>query len=196
MFFFVFGFPQERLALGRVRRGNRMRRLLDPGEHFGAEPEGRAERELDVDPHGKPHVVVQQRPEHERQPLVGQQHVVRVVLYVVHAPAVPRAQPLLHVGHAARVVQVRHERVEVEHRRDGLHAVDQHLDHPVELRGGPPQRRSVIVFQNDGARASHLFERPVAQVVPEIRWRLAIIYFMIFSKTFEILNTTVGRYTE
>jgi len=146
-------------------------------KHLGAEPERRAERELDVHPHGEHHVVVEQRPEHEGQPRVGQQHVVRVHLHVVHPTAVRgRDPPFRDLGHVAQPVRERHERVQVEHGRDRLHAVDERGHHAVELGRGLRQRRRVHVSQNYRTRAAHLLERPVTQVVPETGFAKPFIY--------------------
>jgi len=89
--------------------------ILDSGKHFGTELEGRAKRELDVHPHGKNHVVVQQRAEYDGQPSLGQQDVVRVHLDVVHPPAVPGGHRPRQTGDVAQPVRERHERVHVQH---------------------------------------------------------------------------------
>jgi hypothetical protein len=143
--------------------------LLNSREHFGAEPKSRTERKLDVDPHRKPQVVVQQRSKYDSQPFVGQQNVVRVCLYVVHAPAVSSRQPIIHIGYAANLGQIRHERIQIQHRRNGFHAIDQRLYHLIKFRSRFPQSRSIVVFQNNRTYASDFFESSLAQVEPEVK---------------------------
>lgn len=141
--------------------------VLDPIKHFGAEPESRTERELDVQPQGENHVVVQQGSKHEGQPSFGQQNPVRVTLNIVHPLAVSSGDPTFYnVGQATHVISERHERVHVQQGRYGLQALDQCVHHVFEFRRRVLQSRSVDIFKNNSARASHLLQRTLAQVIP------------------------------